>query len=373
MRRLSLLCLAFVLTACAETSGTADKLVLEPAGFSELPGWNEDHQSEAIPALTRSCAVSEKSAKARQWQMACAALAQAPSHDDAAARGFFEHYFDVYSASGNAGEQGLFTGYYEPELRGSLHKTKRYRIPLHEHPRDLVTVDLGQFKTEWKGKHIAGKVTKTRLVPYDDRASIDKNSLQSRARVLVWVDDPVDAFFLEIQGSGRVRLPDGRILRVGYDGTNGRNYVAIGRVLADLNAVERPVTMQKIREWLAAHPDRAQETMNTNPSYVFFKELKGDGPVGAEAVALTPLRSLAVDPAFVGLGTPLWLDTNDANGDAIRRLMVAQDTGGAIKGAVRGDVFWGAGKQAEAEAGAMQSKGRYYLLLPKEEQADAGR
>jgi membrane-bound lytic murein transglycosylase A len=362
-----ILCLLFGLAGCAGISGVPDKLALEPVSFSNLPGWNEDRQSEALPAFARSCTVLAKSPKAQEWKPACAALANVPGHDDAAARAFFERYFTAYAASGKEGEEGLFTGYYEPELRGSLHKTKRYHVPLYARPRDLVTVDLGQFKAEWKGKHITGKVEQMKLVPYDHRAAIAGDSLQGLARVIAWVDDPIDAFFLEIQGSGRVRLTDGRIVRLGYDQANGRDYTAIGRVLADVGALSRPVTMQKIRAWLTAHPDRAQEVMDFNASYVFFRRLKGEGPIGAEGVALTPLRSLAVDPTFVKLGIPVWLDTSDAQDAALQRLVIAQDTGGAIKGSVRGDFFWGAGKEAETEAGAMQSKGRYYILLPKDE------
>jgi membrane-bound lytic murein transglycosylase A len=253
-----------------------------------------------------------------------------------------------------------------------LKKTKHYHVPLYARPRDLINVDLGLFRPEWKGQHIAGKVAKTQLVPYDDRTEIEKNSLHGRTHVFLWVDDPIDAFFLAIQGSGRVRLPNGRFVRVGYDGANGRAYVAIGRVLAEMDEIEKPVTMQKIRAWLATHPGRAQEIMNKNPSYVFFRRITGDGPIGAEGVALTPRRSVAVDPAFVTLGVPLWLDASDGNGASVERLMIAQDTGGAIKGPVRGDFFWGAGQDAEAEAGAMQSKGRYYILLPKTVAVDAG-
>jgi membrane-bound lytic murein transglycosylase A len=203
------------------------------------------------------------------------------------------------------------------------------------------------------------------LVPYDDRAAITKNSLADRAQVLVWVDDPIDAFFLEVQGSGLVTLEDGNTMTVGYDGINGHGYVAIGRVLADRGDLPRPVTMPAIRQWLETHPEQAQQVMNENPSYVFFKTLPDVNVTGAEGVSLTTERSLAVDPSFIPLGLPIWLDTTDGQGTKLQRLMIAQDTGGAIKGAVRGDVFWGPGPEASIQAGAMQSQGRYYVFLPK--------
>lgn len=356
------------------------KLTLTQVNFNELPGWDQDHQSEALETFERSCTMlAQKPAdlpigpisKASDWQKPCGMIDKLEIRDEAAARAFFELYFTAYRAEGD----GLFTGYYEPELRGALTEGGVYLTPLYTRPADLVTADLGEFKPEWEGQHIAGKIEldeqKTQLVPYDDRAAIDHNALAGRADVLVWVDDPVDAFFLEVQGSGRIRLLDGSIMRVGYDGANGRAYTAIGRVLAAMDEIQKPVTMPAIRAWLKAHPDRAQEIMDLNPSYVFFRKLGNEGPIGAEGVVLTPLRSLAVDPDYVPLGAPLWLDTQDANGLPLRRLVIAQDTGGAVKGPVRGDFFWGAGKDAEDEAGSMQSAGHYYLLLPKSVKVDA--
>jgi membrane-bound lytic murein transglycosylase A len=357
MTRFAALGLLMILAACAETPA----FQLSQTNFDNLPGWNSDHQSEAAAAFARSCA-KLKSGK-YDWHAPCAALAANMPQDDASARAFFERYFTPYSV--NDGEDGLFTGYYEAELRGAPDMTPQYRTPLYTRPDDLVSVDLGLFKSKLQGQHIVGKVSKTELIPYDDRAAIADSSLNGRARPIVWVDDPVDAFFLEVQGSGQVKLADGSVMRVGYDGANGRAYVAIGKALADMGELQKPVTMQAIRAWLAAHPDRAQQVMNLNPSYVFFRRIEGDGPVGAEGVVLTSRRSMAVDPAYISLGTPVWLDTINPGGSPLQRLMVAQDTGGAIKGAVRGDFFWGAGDDAERAAGAMQSRGRYFVLLPK--------
>lgn len=341
--------------------------------FSQLPGWQEDRVGEVLPALKRSCAVLMKKpadaalgayGKVGDWREVCEKLEQV-GPGDAAARAYFEKNFIVQAVTGPEGPEGLFTGYYEPELRGSTKAHGKFQTPLYAKPKDLITADLGDFKPALKGQRITGRVVGEKLKPYEHRASIVGGSLRKRAKVLVWVDDPVDAFFLAIQGSGRVVMEDGSVLRAGYDGANGGAYVAIGKLLADLGAVERPVTMDKIRSWLAAHPDRAVALMNLNPSYVFFRALKEDGPVGAQGLVLTPRRSLAVDPSFIPLGMPLWLDTKDGFGGTFQHLMVAQDTGGAIKGAVRGDVFWGHGHEAASQAGAMQSRGRYYILLPR--------
>lgn len=281
------------------------------------------------------------------------------------ARAFFEAQFIPYAVKGSSGDQGLFTGYYLPELTGSLTRESVSQTPLYKRPADLVSADLGLFKPELKGQKIAGKVINNKFIPYDDRAVIAKNGLFARAEPLAWIDEPTDAFFLEIQGSGRVKLRDGTFLYVGYDGANGRPYAAIGRLLADKGEIERPVTMPAIRDKLAREPWRAQEIMNWNSSYVFFRALPNQSVLGAQGVALTPARSLAVDTRFLPLGAPVWIDTQDSKGVALRRLMVAQDTGGAIKGAVRGDFFWGAGQEAADQAGSMQSRGCYYVLLPK--------
>src|SRR6185295_10813052 len=233
------------------------------------------------------------------------------------------------------------------------------------------SVDLGRFRADLKGKRIAGKVEDGALVPYFDRKAIDEGALAGRGLELVWVDDPVDAFFLEIQGSGRIVLPDGEQIRVGYAGQNGYVYSAIGRELLKRGVLTKEqLSMQSIREWLEANPDEGRDVMRTNASYVFFRELSEEGPVGSLGVVLTPERSLAVDPLFVPLGVPVWIDTTipaGAPGGArpLQRLLVAQDTGGAINGPVRGDVFWGPGDEAAATAGSMRQPGRLWLLLPK--------
>jgi membrane-bound lytic murein transglycosylase A len=303
------------------------------------------------------------------WQPACEAAKGAAT----TARTFLEQWFQPFRLTDRGRPDGLFTGYYEPLLDGSLTSDARFTVPLYKRPADLVSVDLGQFDPELQGRRIAGKVASGKLVPYAPRAEIVRGALAGQGLELLWVDDPVAAFFLEIQGSGQIRLTDGSTLRVGYADQNGQPYRAIGKDLVELGALERgKVSLQAIRAWLAAHPDRAPEILDRNRSYVFFRSLpqlaQAPGPLGAQNVPLTPGRSLAVDRRFVPLGVPLWLDTTAPMPDGerpLRRLVIAQDTGGAIRGVVRGDVFWGAGAEAEHTAGHMQSRGRLYILLPR--------
>jgi membrane-bound lytic murein transglycosylase A len=265
----------------------------------------------------------------------------------------------------------LFTGYYEPQVDGATMRGGRYQTPLLRRPRDLVQADLGAFASDLKGRSISGREDGGRLVPYYDRAAIERGALASQRLALLFLIDPIDAFFLEVQGSGRVRLPDGRIVRVSYDGQNGRPYVPIGRLLIERGELTREaVSLQTIRAWLVAHPDQAPALMDANPSYVFFTTLPNtppdQGAPGSLGVALTPGRSLAVDPRFVPMGAPVFVATsNPLDGARWRHLLLAQDRGGAIKGPVRGDIFFGWGAEAEAMAGRMKQHGTAYLLLPR--------
>jgi membrane-bound lytic murein transglycosylase A len=275
-------------------------------------------------------------------------------------------------SNGEAGE-GLITGYFEPYLKGSLRPSPEYSHPLYRKPKDLVSVNLGKFKKEWRGKKIFGKLNESELVPYDERADIQKGTLRGKNLELFWVNDAVEAFFLHIQGSGLIIFPDGTKERVGYAGKNGQPYFAIGRDLIERGALTRKeVSLQTIRSWLKAHPLEAQSLMNKNKSFIFFKVIKGSGPLGAQAVPLTPGHSLAVDPKFVPLGVPIWLVTsNPLNpGEPLRRLVIAQDTGSAIKGAVRADLFWGAGRRARLGAGRMKERGYLYIFLPRSAATD---
>ena len=356
-----------------------DPLVLAPGRFADLPGWREDGVEAALSTFLRSCGriEREKSRAAQslgtlaEWREVCAGAAKVPRGDREGARIFFETAFTPVAASNHGERTGLFTGYYEPTLHGSRKPGPRYPVPLYRRPPELVTVDLGLFRDEWKGRRIAGKVENRAFLPYPDRTAIRDGALAGRGLELVWVDDPIDAFFLEIQGSGRIELAEGGVLRLGYAAQNGQPYFAIGRDLVERQAMKKEeVSLQSIRAWLLAHPKEAPRVLGRNRSYVFFEELTGEGPLGAEGVPLTPGRSLAVDLKYLPLGMPVWLDGTAPAASAsaperpLRRLLVAQDTGGAITGPVRGDVFWGHDEAAAAIAGRMKHSGRIWLLLP---------
>ncbi len=346
----------------------ADGVRLDPERFSRLEGWADDRHAEALAAFLVSCdrwravpagkTVRGLGATVRvgTWHRVCTAAAAVPPGDDGRARAFFEDQFQAFRVSRAGAADGLFTGYYEPELRGSAWPDRTYSVPLYRRPPDLVT-----------GPETGRRVGR-RIVPYYDRAAIVGGALKGRRLELVWVDDPVDAFFLQIQGSGRVVLPNGRVVRLGYAAQNGHDYFPIGRALVDRGDMTfETVSMPAIRAWLERNPEKADAVMNLNRSYVFFRVIDGAGPIGAEGVPLTPGRSLAVDDDHWPYGVPVWLDADDPlDEDArVRRLMVAQDTGGAIRGVVRGDVFWGHGPDAERRAGVMRSRGGLWILLPR--------
>lgn len=356
-----------------------DRLILERAKLADLPGWGDDDPRPALAAFRLTCGPILRGDQGRavgpdgrfgtraDWAPVCRAAAAVDADDLDAVRRFFAGAFTVWQARDDNPDDDLFTGYFEPELAGSQTAAAGYPVILYKRPPDLIDVDLGAFRESLKGERIAGRVENGKLVPYADRASIEDGALAARAEPLIHLADPVDAFFLHIQGSGLVVLPDGTRTRVGYDGTNGHPYYAIGRwLIAEGEVPKEKMSLQAIRAWLAANPERRREVMDKNPSYVFFRRLTGDGPVGAAGVMLTAGRSLAVDRRHLPLGAPVWVDVayRSESGPALRRLMVTQDTGGAIRGPVRADVFWGAGAPAEALAGPMAAKGRYWLLLP---------
>ncbi|MDZ4737988.1 MAG: murein transglycosylase A [Rhodospirillaceae bacterium] len=367
--------------APAPTADAGDALYLTPATFEQLPGWSEDPMSAALPALLRSCQKLVESppetpvgpngfaGTVADWIPLCNTAWGLTPRDDIDMRAFMSRWFAPFLVSGADGADGLFTGYYEPELYGSLTPSPQYPVALYRAPDDMVTVPLGPFRTDLEGENIVGRVDGTRFVPYYSHQEIDQGVLAGRGLELLYVDDPIAAFFLHIQGSGRVFLDDGTEMRVGYAGKNGRPYVPIGRVLADRGEIPLDqVSLQSIRAWLEANPDRAREVMYQNPSFIFFQRIDGEGPIGAQGVVLMPSRSIAVDTRLLPLGVPLYVDTvwpaGVDQGLPMRRLMIAQDTGGAIRGPVRGDIYWGSGEIAGEFAGAMKSQGRYYLLLP---------
>lgn len=390
-----LLVLGLMLVACGQPEKPVDlpptapdappELQLEPVAFSALEGWDQAQLEGSALAYSRSCAKWRSADGAvsmgrrdvygtlGSWKNGCGPIEAAlASGDSARLKKAWEESFTPHRVIASGDSQGLFTGYYEPLLFGSQQPSDTYAYPLRKRPDDLVEIDLGQFSAELEGKKIRGRVESRSFVPYPDRADIEQ-SVQEED-VLVWVNDPIAKFFLQIQGSGQVALPDGRRIRVGYADQNGRPYRAVGRDLIEWGELTREsVSLQSIRQWMLDHPDRVDELMNLNRSYIFFHELNkldpNAGPLGSQNVQLTTGYSLAVDRKFIPLGAPVWLETTvpDPDGEKfVRRLMVAQDTGGAITGGVRGDVFWGSGDIAEYRAGHMKATGQYFVFLPKD-------
>ncbi|MDG5489202.1 murein transglycosylase A [Sphingomonas sp. BGYR3] len=308
----------------------------------------------SCPSLIRRTDASGLT-RGADWQPACSAAAGASD----ARRFFAERFETVQVADGKA----FATGYYEPEIAGSRRQEGPYQTPVYARPTDLVDVALGDFSDDLKGKTIRGRVQGTSLVPYHDRTAIEEGALAGRGLEIGWAADPIELFFLQIQGSGRLRLPDGGVLRIGYAGQNGRTYTGIGALMRDRGLLAPgQASMQGIMQWLREHPEEGRALMRENKSYVFFRELTGPGPLGALGLPVTGQASVAADPKFVPLGAPVFLsmDRTDATG-----LWVAQDTGGAIRGPNRFDTFWGAGDDARAIAGGMSARGTAFILVPR--------
>ena len=378
--------LGAVLAGCAGGPKIKDGMALKTLSFDNLPNWSTHDALPALTALKKSCAAivrkndptrlgpSVRFGTVADWRPACdVALADGIQTTDAA-RAFFETHFTPHQViAPSKKKEGLITGYYEPVIEGSRQPMPGYDVPLFARPADLVTVDLGRFRADLRGRRIAGRVMGGRMVPFESRFEIENGALDDKSLELVWLKDPVDAFFLHIQGSGRVRLPNGELQMVGYAGPNGHPYTSIGRILINRGEIAREdMSMQAIRSWIELHPDEGVKLMQENRSYVFFRNLEGDGPIGGQGVALTPMRSLAVDQTLWAYGVPIWVagshpDPKNLEGEPIEfhNLMIAQDTGGAIRGAIRGDVFCGMGEVATLIAGHMANRASFFALLPK--------
>ncbi|MFS3135276.1 murein transglycosylase A [Gluconacetobacter sacchari] len=360
-----------LLSACAETGPGAR----QPVAFSTLAGWGPDEAARALPAFLEECRYlgrlpaeaslgteSGAGAHVGDWLPACQAAARLPADDGVAAQRFYETWFQPVLMSSSA----LFTGYYEPEIAGALSRGGVYQTPVYRVPDDLTRARATD------GRMVSGHWQGGQFVPYWSRARIDAGALAGRNLELLWVADPADLFFLQIQGSGRVRLPSGQVVRLGFGGRNGQPYVPLGRVLVRQGAMsEDDVSMQSIRAWLTAHPGQARAVMEENPNYVFFTALNdvpaGQGAPGALGVPLEPGRSAAVDRRVIPLGTPVWVETRlpAPSRQVWQRLVYAQDIGTDIKGAARADLFLGWGAQAEQAAGAMRQPGRMIALTPR--------
>ena len=341
---------------------------LDRADWAELPDWGHEPLRPSLDAFARSCAVL---AERDDWKNACAAaLAVPPNATEGDLAQFFRAWFDPYRVvNGDDTTTGMVTGYYEPLLHGSRTRTRRYRYPIYAPPPDLLTIDLSSVYPELKHRRLRGRIEGNRVVPYYSRGDIDSDPALLKGMEIAWVDDEIDDFFLHIQGSGQIQLPNGERIRVGYADQNGHPFRSLGALLIRNGEIppER-ASMQGIKEWARRHTRKLKQYLDANPSYVFFRELPNTlpGPIGALGVPLTPERSIAVDPRVIPLGAPVYLATTQPDSDQpLERLMVAQDTGGAINGAVRADFFWGFGDAAGALAGKMRQSGRMWVLYPK--------
>jgi membrane-bound lytic murein transglycosylase A len=372
-----LILFSFLLTALAGAAlwwlSRPGPLRLSRTSFADLPGWEGARPGAALASFRRACVVLGQRAPetpmggagyggtAGDWRPVCAGAVHASD-----AKAFFTGNFTPYAVRAGHVADGLFTGYYEPEIAASRTRHGAFQTPVYGLPADLVRADLGLFDEKLAGAHISGRLDGHRLVPYPARAAIDADGI-TNAAVLMYAKDPVAFFFLQIQGSGRARLDDGSAVRIAYAGENGRPYTAIGRTLLREGALEKgKVSLQTIRAWLAAHPGETRRVLETNQSYVFFEERPlgdtGLGSKGTLGAPLTPLGSLAVDRRLNPLGAPFYVAAGGP--DPVHALLIAEDTGGAIRGPVRGDIFFGFGPEAERRAGMLAAPGRMFVLLP---------
>lgn len=363
---------------CAQTTPTpvvvappVPAKLLEPGSWNDLPGWKEDDPTAAWPALLQSCRGMQSKPHWPQWRKVCESAATVDGQKLGEVRRFFETRFQPYRiVNADDSREGLITGYYEPLLRGNRYPSRINAHPIHAAPDDLLTIDLGEIYPELKHMRLRGRLQGNRIVPYWTRGELKKRESELNKKALAWVEDPIELFFLQVQGSGRIELPGGAVMRVGYADQNGHPYQSIGKALIEMGELRADqASMQGIQAWARANPSRVEALLNRNPSYVFFREMpSGDeGPQGALGVPLTPWRSLAIDPRSVPLGAPVYLTTTWPNSARpLQRLMLAQDTGGAIKGGVRADFFFGFGAEAGQQAGRMKQKGQMWVLLPPE-------
>ena len=395
MRRYILLLLSLLLISCAEVANKADKtsnvksncdcpkIKTEKEDLAKIPDYGLLKKSDwsaiesslesdnLLPAWTawlRSCSsLKQKDA----WKKVCDLTDSIKEPSNENIQNYFKKYFNVYTATNLDGsDTGMITGYYQPILKGSKVKTVQYKVPLYTTPKDLITVDLSEVYPELKSKRLRGKLAGNKLVPYLSRAEIDGQGSPLAGNEIVWVEDPVEAFFLEIQGSGIIHFDNGDIMQIGYADQNGYPFKAIGSTLIQRKEITMAeASMEGIKNWARKNINKLREFLNINASYVFFRKLPDDlpGPIGALGVSIEAERSVAIDPKFIPLGAPIFLSTTQPNTtDPLERLMVAQDTGGAIRGGVRADFYWGSGYEAGRKAGSMKQQGKIWTLLPKD-------
>ena len=359
------------------------EIQLKKVSFSALPGWREQDLRPSFRAFQKSCHVFLKQSPSKvvgsphipltvsDWQPLCVAAKSVDGQSKEQVRTFFEKWFQPGAFYLKEEVKGLFTGYYMPLIPGSLVKTDKYTTPIYAVPDDLVSVRLGEFDQTLKHhKQIFGRGNGKQLKPYHERQAILNGKIKDTASPIAWIESPVDLQFLEIEGSGIIELEGGRKLAVGYVAENGHPYTSIAKILIDTGKLERhKASMQGIRKYFKQNPNDVEEVIFQNKSFVFFEKQRDTEAYGSQGVALTPGYSLAVDLKWIPMGTPLWLNTTIPDKVekklSLKRLMIAQDTGGAIRGPVRGDVYWGSGDNAIFIAGHMKNMGYYWLLLPK--------
>jgi len=351
------------LIGCASKPGISSAV-----NWSKLNGWQQDQHSQLLPPLLLQCPKLQN--KQAAWKTICQQAQSLASDDSIQIKEFFQKHFQPHKIVGNnSSKTGMITGYYEPLLQGSYVKTARFSYPLYKKPDNLIKLSASNNLLKVKDSRARGRIHLGQTLAYYSRAQIDGPNRPLAGNELLWVDSSDDAFFLHIQGSGLVQMTDGSIVGVGYAEQNGHPYRAIGRDLIEMQQISKKnISLQSIKAWLTANPKKATQLKNKNPSYIFFN-LRTDieqGPRGSLNVPLTPERSVAVDRNIIPLGSPLWLSTQLPNSSVpYQRLVFAQDTGGAINGPIRADVFFGRGERAETLAGTMKQQGSVYILLPK--------
>lgn len=395
MKRFILFLLILFLVSCAEVAQKGDKtsnaksncdcpkIKTEKEDLAKIPDYGllkksdwsaieSSFESDNVlltwTAWLRSCSVLKQK---DTWKKVCDLADDIKEPSDENIKNYFKKYFNLYSATNMDGsDTGTITGYYQPILKGSKVKTSHYKVPLYTTPKDLITVDLSDVYPELKSKRLRGKLAGNKLIPYLSRAEIDGQGSPLAGNEIAWVEDPVEAFFLEIQGSGIIQFDNGEAMQIGYADQNGYPFKAIGSTLVQKKEITMAeASMEGIKNWARKNITKLREFLNMNASYVFFRKLPNDlpGPIGALGVSIEAERSVAIDPKFIPLGAPVFLSTTQPNtSEPLERLMVAQDTGGAIRGGVRADFYWGSGDEAGRKAGSMKQQGKIWTLLPRD-------
>ena len=395
MKRFILFLLILFLVSCAEVAQKGDKtsnaksncdcpkIKTEKEDLAKIPDYGllkksdwsaieSSFESDNVlltwTAWLRSCSVLKQK---DTWKKVCDLADDIKEPSDENIKNYFKKYFNLYSATNMDGsDTGTITGYYQPILKGSKVKTSHYKVPLYTTPKDLITVDLSDVYPELKSKRLRGKLAGNKLIPYLSRAEIDGQGSPLAGNEIVWVEDPVEAFFLEIQGSGIIQFDNGEAMQIGYADQNGYPFKAIGSTLVQKKEITMAeASMEGIKNWARKNITKLREFLNMNASYVFFRKLPNDlpGPIGALGVSIEAERSVAIDPKFIPLGAPVFLSTTQPNtSEPLERLMIAQDTGGAIRGGVRADFYWGSGDEAGRKAGSMKQQGKIWTLLPRD-------